>query len=395
MAKKKTAPIVLVDGSSYLFRAYYALPALTNSQGDPTGAIRGVIAMIRKLAKDYEGATLAIVFDAPGKTFRDDMYSEYKANREKMPDDLREQIQPIHEIIKAMGLPLIMVSGVEADDVIGTYAAQATEAKRETIVSTGDKDMAQLVSDHVTLVNTMTETTMDREGVIEKFGVPPERIIDYLALMGDTVDNIPGVPKVGPKTAAKWLNQYGSLDDVMAQADDVGGKVGENLRASLEQLPLSRDLTTIKCDVQLEQSIADLVQAEPDHAALNEMFTRLEFKTWLTEGDGEAQEVEAPKPVLDTQYDCISDMAELQSFVDKATAAGTVAVDTETTSLNYMGGTARWILSCLRARLRGVRACRTRLCGGARTIAVGRCDCLLVTYARKSRRHQSWAESEI
>ncbi|MDG2277283.1 MAG: 5'-3' exonuclease H3TH domain-containing protein, partial [Pseudomonadales bacterium] len=204
-AAKETNPLVLVDGSSYLFRAYFALPPLTSASGEPTGAVRGVIAMIRKLAKDYSDATLAVVFDAPGKTFRDDLYSEYKANRESMPDDLRVQIEPIHQIIEAMGLPLLVVSGVEADDVIGTLAAQATEKKRTTVISTGDKDMAQLVTEHVTLVNTMTETTMDRDGVVEKFGVTPEQIIDYLALMGDSADNIPGVPKVGPKTAAKWL----------------------------------------------------------------------------------------------------------------------------------------------------------------------------------------------
>ena len=227
MSREKTKPLVLVDGSSYLFRAYYALPALTSATGEPTGAVRGVIAMIRKLAKDYSDANLAVVFDAPGKTFRDDLYPEYKANRESMPEDLRPQIQPIHEIIEAMGLPLLMVSGVEADDVIGTLAREATEQTQETVISTGDKDMAQLVTDHVTLVNTMTETTMDRAGVIEKFGVGPEQIIDYLALMGDTVDNIPGVPKVGPKTAAKWLNQYGSLDELMARSAEVKGKVGK------------------------------------------------------------------------------------------------------------------------------------------------------------------------
>ena len=227
------APLVLVDGSSYLFRAYYALPDLSNSSGHPTGAIRGVISMIRKLDRDYPGSLVAVVFDAPGKTFRDDLYAQYKANRASMPDDLREQIAPIHELIKAMGLPLICVEGVEADDVIGTYATQASAAKRATVISTGDKDMAQLVSDHVTLVNTMTETTMDRQGVIDKFGVTPEQIIDYLALMGDTADNIPGVPKVGPKTATKWLNEYGTLDEVIAKADEIKGKIGENLRAQL------------------------------------------------------------------------------------------------------------------------------------------------------------------
>ena len=219
-------PLLLVDGSSYLFRAYHALPPLTASDGHPTGAVKGVIGMLKKLAKDYPDSPIAVVFDAKGKTFRDEIYPEYKANRAAMPDELREQIEPIHQIIAALGLPLVVVPGVEADDVIGTLAREATQQGRRTIVSTGDKDMAQLVSDHVTLVNTMTDTHMDASGVVEKFGVPPERIIDYLALVGDSVDNIPGVPKVGPKTAAKWLTAYGTLDDVVANADEIKGKVG-------------------------------------------------------------------------------------------------------------------------------------------------------------------------
>lgn len=332
--KSDDAPLILVDGSSYLFRAYYALPALTNTGGEPTGAIRGVIAMIRRLAKDYSGATLVVVFDAPGKTFRDDMFSEYKANRESTPDDLREQIQPIHDIIRAMGLPLLVIPGVEADDVIGTLAHQATEAKRETVISTGDKDMAQLVTEHVTLVNTMTETTMDRAGVVAKFGVPPECIIDYLALMGDTVDNIPGVPKVGPKTAAKWLNQYGSLAGVVAHADEIKGKVGENLRDSLDQLPLSKALTTIKCDVELAVGIEDLVAVEPDQTALNEQFIRLEFQTWLDEV--EPGQISVPQVVAATDYRCVSELDELRVFCAAAVAQGLLAVDTETTSLDYM-----------------------------------------------------------
>jgi len=251
-------PLVLVDGSSYLFRAFYALPDLATKAGEPTGAIRGVISMIRKLAKDYPGSPVAVVFDAPGKTFRDDMYSEYKANRSSMPDELREQIQPIHDLIRAMGLPLICIEGVEADDVIGTYATMATEQKRATVISTGDKDMAQLVSEHVTLVNTMTDTQMDRQGVVDKFGVTPEQIVDYLALMGDSVDNIPGVPKVGPKTAAKWLNEFGTLDELMQRADEIKGKIGENLRNALDQLPLSKALTQIKCDVSLPLSLEQL-----------------------------------------------------------------------------------------------------------------------------------------
>lgn len=333
----ETKPLVLVDGSSYLFRAYFAMPELTTSSGRHTGAIRGVISMIRKLAKDYAGSTIAVVFDAPGKTFRDDMYSEYKANREAMPDDLREQIEPIHQIIRAMGLPLLVVPGVEADDVIGTLAQQATEAKRDTVVSTGDKDMAQLVTDHVTLVNTMTETAMDRDGVIEKFGVAPEQIIDYLALMGDTVDNIPGVPKVGPKTAAKWLTQFGSLDEIMARADEIKGKVGENLRDSLEQLPLSRALTTIKCDLELEANLPDLIATAPDEKALNDFYAELEFKSWLAEiEDGDANSEQTPPVVTETDYQCVTDMATLEKWADKLRDAGRFAFDTETTSIDYM-----------------------------------------------------------
>ena len=316
-------PVVLVDGSSYLFRAFYALPDLRSTSGHPTGAIRGVISMLRRLAKDYPNSPLAVVFDAPGKTFRDDMFADYKANRSAMPDDLREQIAPIHAMIKAMGLPLISVSGVEADDVIGTYAAQATALQRETVISTGDKDMAQLVTPYVTLVNTMTETTMDTEAVKEKFGVGPERIIDYLALMGDTVDNIPGVPKVGPKTAAKWLNQFGSLEELMARADEVKGKVGENLRDSLEQLPLSQALTTIKCDLALDVTLADLVPTEPNEDELRKYFKEFEFKSWLQELDSsdaasETVAIDDERPAnsaVETDYDLILDEDHLQRWV--------------------------------------------------------------------------------
>ena len=341
------APLVLVDGSSYLFRAYYALPDLSNSSGHPTGAIRGVISMIRKLDRDYPGSLVAVVFDAPGKTFRDDLYAQYKANRASMPDDLREQIAPIHELIKAMGLPLICVEGVEADDVIGTYATQACAAKRATVISTGDKDMAQLVSDHVTLVNTMTETTMDRQGVIDKFGVTPEQIIDYLALMGDTADNIPGVPKVGPKTATKWLNEYGTLDEVIAKADEIKGKIGENLRASLEQLPLSKALTTIKCDVELELSIEQLQATPPDVDTLQKHFKEFEFKAWsdeLERGDSKATKTSKAEPAAATvpaveyprDYEVITTVEALNSWIEELSAAETFAFDTETTSVNYM-----------------------------------------------------------
>lgn len=340
-------PLVLVDGSSYLFRAYYALPDLSNASGHPTGAIRGVISMIRKLARDYPDSLVAVVFDAPGKTFRDDLYSEYKANRAAMPEDLREQIAPIHELIKAMGLPLICVEGVEADDVIGTYATQASLAQRTTVISTGDKDMAQLVSEHVTLVNTMTETTMDRQGVVDKFGVTPEQIIDYLALMGDTADNIPGVPKVGPKTASKWLNEYGSLDEVMVKAEEFKGKIGENLRNSLDQLPLSKALTTIKCDVELDMSIAQLQATTPDNAALQKYFKEFEFKAWSDEmerGDSQVEQKtdsQAPQeksPVIEypRDYEVITTLEGLNSWVAELSSVDAFAFDTETTSINYM-----------------------------------------------------------
>jgi len=334
-------PLVLVDGSSYLFRAYHALPDLRTSDNFPTGAIRGVISMIRKLAKDYQGSPVAVVFDAKGKTFRNDLFAEYKANRPPMPDDLREQIAPIHEIIRAMGLPLLIVEDVEADDVIGTLAAQATGAKRLTVISTGDKDMAQLVSDHVTLVNTMTDTTMDREGVVEKFGVTPEQIIDYLALMGDTVDNIPGVPKVGPKTAAKWLAEHGDLDRIIELAEGFKGKIGENLRASLDQLPLSRTLTEIRCDVDLPVGIDELIAADPDSTALLDLFRRFEFKAWSEELDGgavatDATDAAGPPVAVAGNYRAITDLTELAQVIDDLIEAGCFALDTETTSLDYM-----------------------------------------------------------
>jgi len=234
------SPFILVDGSSYLFRAYHALPPLTNSKGKPTGAIYGVLNMLKKLLKDYEPEHIAVVFDPKGKTFRHEMFPAYKANREAMPEELREQIEPLFEAIKALGLPLVIEDGVEADDVIGTLAKDIAHQNMPVLISTGDKDMAQLVNQHVTLVNTMTERVLDPQGVEEKFGVPPKRIIDYLALMGDAVDNIPGIPNVGPKTAVKWLKEYGSLDAVIEHADEVKGKVGENLRNHIEDSPLQR-----------------------------------------------------------------------------------------------------------------------------------------------------------
>ena len=241
--------LLLVDGSSYLFRAYHALPPLTNSKGQATGAIYGVINMIKRLIDETQPDYLAIVFDAKGKTFRNDLYKDYKANRPPMPDDLREQIAPLHELVTALGYPLLVIPEVEADDVIGTLAKQGDEHGLRTLISTGDKDMAQLVNANTTLINTMNNSQLDEEGVVKKFGVRPDQIIDYLALIGDTSDNIPGVPKVGPKTAAKWLDAYDNLDNIIKGADKIKGKIGENLRNSLEQLPLSHKLATIKLDV--------------------------------------------------------------------------------------------------------------------------------------------------
>ena len=336
-ASSEPAPLILVDGSSYLFRAYFALPPLSTADGFPTGAIRGVIAMLRKLAKDYEGSPIAVVFDAPGKTFRDELYPDYKGTRPDMPDDLRQQIEPVHEIIRAMGLPLLRVSGVEADDVIGTLATQATAAKRNTIISTSDKDMAQLVSDHVTLVNTMSDTRMDRDGVIEKFGVPPELIIDQLALAGDSVDNIPGVEKVGVKTAAKWLNEHGDLDAVMAGAESFKGKLGENLRAALGHLPMSRTLATIKCDVELEQSIDELIPAAPDVEALREHFLRYEFKGWVAELEGDDAAVEERlDAAAERNYELVLTKKAFDDWLKRLRKAKLFAFDTETTSVDYM-----------------------------------------------------------
>ena len=342
MSKKSKPPFVLVDGSSYLFRAYHAMPDMSNSKREPTGTIYGVINMMRRLLKDYDPEYLAVVFDAKGKTFRNDMYKEYKANRPPMPDDLRDQIEPIHNIIKAMGLPLICVSGVEADDVIGTLSEQATVLGIDTLISTGDKDMAQLVNEHVSLVNTMTDVDMDVEGVKEKFGVPPERIIDYLALIGDTADNIPGVPKVGPKTAVKWLGLYDSIDGVMENAKDIKGKVGENLRDFMGQLPLSRELVTIKCDVELEHDPKTLKRQEPDYKKLSELFGHFEFKTWLAEANAGTSPASSDSKTniktkaITAKYETIFTEKELDTWLKKLKKADCFSFDLETTSLGYM-----------------------------------------------------------
>ncbi len=273
--------LVLVDGSSYLYRAFHALPPLTNSRGEPTGAVLGVLNMLLRMQREQKPELVAVVFDAPGKTFRDDLYAEYKSHRPPMPDDLRSQIEPLITAVQALGLPLLRVQGVEADDVIGTLTQRAVAAGMQVLISTGDKDMAQLVNEHVTLVNTMTNSSLDRAGVKIKFDVYPEQIVDYLALVGDTSDNIPGVPKVGPKTAAKWLNEYRTLDNLIEHQDRIEGKVGESLRASSADLALSRELATIRCDVELEVGPEDLRRGEPDGAKLRELYTRYELRSLL------------------------------------------------------------------------------------------------------------------
>lgn len=338
MTTSSPQKVVLVDGSSYLFRAFHAIREMNTSSGFPTNAIRGVISMIRKLQKEFADSKIVVVFDAKGKTFRNDLYPEYKANRPPMPDDLRVQIQPIHDIIKAMGLPLLVIEGVEADDVIGTLAREASEKGIETVVSTGDKDMAQLVTEHVTLMNTMTDTFMDVPGVSEKFGVRPDQIIDYLALMGDKVDNIPGVEKCGPKTAVKWLDAYGSLQGVIDNADSVKGKVGENLRSALEQLPLSYELATIKCDVELDVTLEDIEVKPAEKSLLLKYFTEYEFKTWTKElSTSEYEAPETQKAAVDRSlYTILSTEDALLEYVEKLKAVPYFAFDTETTSLNYM-----------------------------------------------------------
>jgi DNA polymerase I len=332
----KKPPLILVDGSSYLFRAFHALPRLTNSKGQDTGAVYGVINMLNKLVDEYKPEHIAVVFDAKGKTFRNDMYEDYKANRPPMPDELRSQIEPLHEIIEAQGYPIIVIPGVEADDVIGTYARQASEQKVDTLISTGDKDLAQLVNEHVTLINTMNNVVMDEAGVMKKFDVPPAAIIDYLALMGDASDNIPGIPKVGPKTAAKWLNQYETLDNLVQHADEIKGKVGESLRENLQQLPLSRELTTIKCDVELDHEISELTMRPPQLDKLKQIYTDMEFRTWLANLPADGEQA-ADNPVkTESSYETVLDKKSFERWIKKLNKAKQFAFDTETTSLDYM-----------------------------------------------------------
>ncbi|NKB36274.1 MAG: DNA polymerase I [Gammaproteobacteria bacterium] len=343
--------LVLVDGSYYLFRAYHGMPALSNAEGEPTGAIYGVINMLRKLQKEFIPDYFAVVFDAKGKSFRNDLYPEYKANRPPMPDDLRCQIEPVHRIIRALGIPLLIMDNVEADDVIGTLAINAEAEGLDVTISTGDKDLAQLVNENIRLLNTMSDVVLDREGVISKFGVPPERIIDYLALVGDSVDNVPGVPKVGPKTAAKWLNQFGSLDGVIENASDIGGKVGESLRENIDKVPLSKELVTLKLDLELDISPSDLICEEPDQDILVEEFGRWQLRSWLADfthnsesgkdsvlkqNDEKTNSPEAKKEVAEIKYDTIHNEADFLSWLNKLESAKLIAFDTETTSLDYM-----------------------------------------------------------
>ncbi|MDF1827153.1 MAG: DNA polymerase I [Legionellaceae bacterium] len=334
-------PIVLVDGSSYFFRAFHALPPLTNSEGHPTGAVYGVVNMVRRLLKDVSPTHFAVVFDAPGKTFRNDLYPEYKAHRPPMPDDLRRQFKPLIEILTALGFPLLMIEGVEADDVIGTLAKQASQQQRPMLISTGDKDMAQLVNEHVTLINTMSRQTLDIEGVSTKFGVRPDQIIDYLTLVGDTSDNIPGVPQCGPKTAVKWLTAHDTLDNLLAHADTIGGKIGERLRESMPILPLSKQLVTIKTDVELPKTLEELVPTPPDRDTLLTLARELEVNVWLKEWGSDAVEKKTPalpaeQAAFEFTYDIVRDQAALDAWVKRLHASTLCCLDTETTSLDPM-----------------------------------------------------------
>ncbi len=343
--------LVLVDGSYYLFRAYHGMPALSNAEGEPTGAIYGVINMLRKLQKEFIPDYFAVVFDAKGTSFRNDLYPEYKANRPPMPDELRCQIEPVHRIIRALGIPLLMIDNVEADDVIGTLARNAVAEGFDVTISTGDKDLAQLVNENIRLLNTMSDVVLDREGVISKFGVPPERIIDYLALVGDSVDNVPGVPKVGPKTAAKWLKQFGSLDGIIENAADIGGKVGESLRENIDKIPLSKELVTLKLDLELDISPSELLCVEPDQEILVEEFTRWQLRSWLADfthnseagtnsalknNDENTTSLKEKPDVGELDYHTIYSEADFQCWLNRLENAKLFAFDTETTSLDYM-----------------------------------------------------------
>ena len=325
--------LVLVDGSSYLFRAYHALPPLTNSKGFPTGAIYGVINMIKKLLEDEAASNFIVIFDAPGKTFRNDLYEEYKATRPPMPDDLRPQIEPIHNIIKAMGLPLVMINNVEADDVIGTLSKKASDKNMNVIISTGDKDMAQLVNRNISLINTMNNQRLDRDGVKLKFGVYPEQIIDYLALIGDKSDNVPGIPGVGAKTASKWLNEYNSLEKIVEKSNLINGKIGEKFRANINQLPLSKKLVTI--DQDLDINLTEYKNAEPNKELLLSIYKELELNTFYSQISDEPKSIKSHEKVS-VDYTCILQMDDLLKWIDKCKKATVIAIDTETDRLDYI-----------------------------------------------------------
>jgi len=342
MTEKKT-PLILVDGSSYLFRAFYAMPELTNSKGNPTGAIYGVVNMMMKLISQFKPSHMAMVFDAKGKTFRSDLFPDYKAHRPPMPDELRQQIEPLHHLIKALGVPLVVMPDVEADDVIGTLAVKAAKDNIPVLISTGDKDMAQLVTDSVHLINTMNNVTLDPDGVMEKFDVRPDQIIDYLALMGDTSDNIPGIPKVGPKTAAKWLKQYDNLDNLTSHADEIKGVVGTNLREHLHQLPLSKTLTTIKLDVDGLVKHSELLLQAQNTTALIKIYGELEFKRWLSElhstdtsNKSISADMAAGEASPETDYEIIVNKKRFSYWLKQLKKSKLFAFDTETTSLDYM-----------------------------------------------------------
>jgi len=355
MNSARQPPLILVDGSSYLYRAFHALPPLNNSRGEPTGAVFGVLNMLQKFLREYAGSPMVLVFDAPGRTFRDELFAEYKAHRPAMPDELRSQIQPLLDAVQALGLPLLRIPGVEADDVIGTLAVRAAKQGCDVLISTGDKDMAQLVNEHITLINTMSNTRLDRAGVKTKFDVWPEQIIDYLALVGDSSDNIPGIEKVGPKTAAKWLGTYQTLDNLIAHAAEVSGKVGENLRAGLDALALSRQLATIRTDLDIAEDPFGFARQQPDVAKLRELYMRLEFRGLLKALDsppdadgGESLPRAEPVPIVAApaqvptppavprHYETVFDLERLQHWVQELGKAELFAFDTETTSLDYM-----------------------------------------------------------
>jgi DNA polymerase-1 len=348
MNQEKQKKLVLVDGSSYLFRAYHGLPKLESPSRHPTGAIYGVLNMLRKLIRDEQPDRVAVIFDAKGKTFRNDIYSEYKANRPPMPDELRVQIEPLHQIIKAQGFPLISIEGVEADDVIGTMSCQATAQGYQVLISTGDKDMAQLVNENVRLINTMNNHFMDEDAVVDKFQVRANQIIDYLALMGDSSDNIPGVPKVGPKTAAKWIGEYGDLNGVIAHAEEIKGKVGENLRESLGFLPMSYQLATIKLDCDTGVAIDELEQQEGDQAALAAYYREYGFTRWYDESGSEVGSATKPAAVkVDANYECVLEQARFDHWLQRLHQAQEFAIDTETTSIDYMQAELVGISLCL------------------------------------------------